>query len=119
MPTPEGVLHRLELHGSSGDRRSRPDRYDLDLLAQPRWAHPYRVRMEWSSEEESSGTLSWDFPTMHGALRHIHTLVERQQRLGYRLARIPRAHPYRAWREAEAASGVDDIDEDDPQIRLF
>ncbi len=118
MAHEEGVLHHLELHRSSDERRSQPDRYDIDLLAQPRWDKPYRVRMQWSGEDQSSGVLSWEFSTMHGALRHMHVLVTRQQGIGYALTRIPRSHPYRAWLDAESAD-TESPDEDDPQARLF
>jgi hypothetical protein len=112
------LLHHLELRAPAAQRRSRPDHYDVDLLAQASWENPYRVRMQWSGEGRDPGALSWEFSTMHGALRHIHVLLTRQQGLGYTLTRIPRAHPYRAWLAAQDTDG-EAPGEDDAQVRLF
>jgi len=103
MTGQEAVLHHLELNASSDGRRSQPDRYDVDLLVVASWEHPYRVRLGWSGAGRDPGVLTWDFATMRGALRHIHVLLTRQQKLGYELTRIPRDHPYRTWLKAESA----------------
>ncbi|MEO2005825.1 MAG: hypothetical protein ABGY41_17210 [Candidatus Poribacteria bacterium] len=115
----DGVLHSLELRRSPTGRGSQPDKYVVDLLAQASWDNPYRVRMRYSGEGTDPGALSWEFPTEPAALRHIHILVTRQERLGYALRGIPSAHPYRAWREPKAASDGDRNTVDDPQATLF
>ena len=65
------------------------------------------------------GALSWEFPTEPAALRHIHVLVTRQERIGYTLRRVPSAHPYRVLREPKAALDGDRTTDDDPQATLF
>ena len=113
------VLHSLELRKSTKSRGSQPDRYAVDLVAQASWENPYRVRMEYSGEGTDPGSLSWEFPTEPAALQHVHVLVTRQERVGYKLTRVPQAHPYRAWLAAKTASDEDSSDETGPQATLF
>ncbi len=114
----ESVLHSLELRKSAKSRGSQPDQYVVDLLAQTSWENPYRVRMQYSGKGANPGALSWEFPTETAALRHIQVLVTRQERMGYTLRRVPRAHPYRVWLEARTTT-EDTRDEDSPQATLF
>ena len=122
MPQPrthddeEHVLHRLELRKVGKGSRTQPDRYEVDLLARTNWDNPFQVRMRYSGEGTDPGSLSWDFSSEPAALRHVHVLVTRQKRLGYRLKRLPRSHPYRRW--VDTMEPVD-VDEDDRQTRLF
>jgi hypothetical protein len=115
----DGVLHSLELRRSPTGRGSQPDKYVVDLLAQASWENPYQVRMRYSGEGTDPGALSWEFPTEPAALRHIHVLVTRQERIGYTLRRVPSAHPYRVLREPKAALDGDRTTDDDPQATLF
>ena len=117
--TQDNLLHSLELRKSATNRGSQPDRYVVDLLAQASWENPYSVRMQYSGEGADPGALSWEFPTEAAALRHIQVLVTRQERMGYTLRRVPRAHPYRAWIEGNATSERDASEEDDAQTTLF
>jgi hypothetical protein len=112
----EHVLHHLELRKVGKGSRTQPDRYEVDLVARTNWDSPFQVRMRYSGEGTDPGSLSWDFSSEPAALRHVHVLVTRQERLGYRLKRLPRSHPYRRWTDAMEAV---DIDEDNRQTKLF